>query len=81
MARLQYNYIRTKQHSFHINSVFLFLKIFFMIQKIIMYTNFYLLDANLSAKFDQSGKEAGRSLEPIISSFRCTATLIQPLSW
>ena len=46
-----------------------------------MYTNFYLLDASLSAKFDQSGKEAGRSLEPIISSFRCTATLIQPLSW
>ena len=59
MARLQYNYIRTKQHSFHIDSVFLFSKIYFMIQKIIMHTNLYLLEASIESKIDQSGKGAG----------------------
>ena len=76
MARVQYNFINTKQNSFHINSVFLFSKTYFMIQKIIIYTGFYFVDASIEGN-TWSVRKRGRGADLINSSLRCTPTLIQ----
>ena len=49
-----------KQNSFHINSVFLFSKTYFIIQKIVIYIlTFIFLIQVLRIKFGQSGRRAG----------------------
>ena len=78
--KIEMSLYNKKQNSFHINSVFLFSKTNFIIQKIVMYIlNFIFLIQVLRIKFGQSRRWAGVQT-PSTPPFRCTAALIQSSS-
>ena len=64
---MQYIYINTKQNSFHLNSIFLFSKTYFVNKKIIVY-RLYLLDASIDGTIWSFWKK-GRDPDPINPPF------------
>ena len=73
--KTQNDNINTKQNSFYINSVFLFSKTYYMIQKL-LYTDFYLLDVSIEDTVWSVWKK-DRGSDHIHPSLRCTFAFIQ----